>query len=494
MRTGGYSRIVVTSATSSSSQRRGTTLTPDDAAAPTPLNGLDDLLSPFHDAEKPRARFRVGTEAEKFGVYADGAAVPFDGPSGIRSVLAALTERHGWFENREYAGGEVISLRRGGASITLEPGGQLELSGAPHETIHSTCAEFRGHMAELRDISDALGITWLGLGFHPFATQADLPWVPKLRYRVMREYLPTRGSMALDMMRRTCTVQANVDYADEADAMRKLRLSLRAQVIVTAMFANSPWVEDRATGERSHRARVWLDVDPDRSGMLPFVWEDGGSYRRYVEWALDVPMFLIKRGARTHENTGQTFRDFLTHGFEGVRATHEDWETHLNTLFPEVRLKKTIEVRGADSQDTDLVCALPALWKGLLYEDRALRAAEALLEPIDHDTAEAARPDVARRALRADLRGREVAEWANELLDIAWGGLERLGHLDRDGDDETVHLHRLRALVRSGRSPADVRLERVSEGAQFRRQVLEHARISTGDAASLRHDTEAPAA
>jgi glutamate--cysteine ligase len=448
---------------------------------------MDDLLAPFHDAEKPRSRFRIGTEAEKFGVYEDGKPVPFSGPRGIRAVLSELAERHAWFESAEYEGGEVIKLVRGEASITLEPGGQLELSGAPHEAIHFTCAEFRGHMAELRDISEAMGITWLGLGFHPFASQADLPWVPKLRYAVMREYLPTRGSMALDMMRRTCTVQANMDYSDEADAIRKLRFSLRIQPIVTAMFANSPWVEGQPSGERSHRGTVWLNMDPDRSGLLPFAWEDDMTYRRYVEWALDVPMFLIKRDGEIVKNTGQTFRSFLKDGYQGHRPTREDWETHLNTLFPEVRLKKTLEVRGADSQDTELVCALPALWKGLLYDDRALARAEKIAEPLRHDEVEAARPEIARKALRAKLAGRDVAEWANELLDCAWEGLAHLSHLNRTGEDETVHLVRLKDLVRAGKSPADVLLERVDQGECLRTQVLKLARIRTENG-SLQHE------
>lgn len=442
------------------------------------LRGLDDLLAPFHEAEKPRARWRVGTEAEKFGVRrADGSPIPFEGRDGVRTILLELCDRHGWFPEREHEGGDVISLRRGDASITLEPGAQLELSGAPLATIHQTCAEFRGHMAELRDISDELGIVWLGLGFHPFAHQSELPWVPKLRYGVMQHYLPTRGGHALDMMRRTATVQANLDYDSEADAARKLRVSLALSPVVTAMFANSPFVEGKATGERSHRASVWLDVDPDRSGLLPFAWAEDFGFRDYVEWALDVPMFLVKRDGKVLKNTGQTFRAFLADGFEGARARRSDWTTHLNTLFPEVRLKGTIEVRGADSQPTSMICALPALFKGLLYDDQALRDAEALVSGLDHETVAAIREDVATLGMRAVLRERPIAEWARQVLAIAEDGLRRQSNLNRDGRDETIHLSRLSALVSEGRSPADALLDEVDVERDLLPQIFEKAHV-----------------
>ena len=392
-------------------------------------------------------------------------------------MFRRLVERHGWFGEREHADGVVISLRRGHSSITLEPGAQFELSGAPLETVHETCTEFRGHMAELADISEELGLSWLGLGFHPLASADDLPWVPKLRYGVMREYLPTRGSMALDMMRRTATVQANLDFSDEQDAIRKLRLALRASPIVTAMFANSPFVEGRATGERSRRARVWLHMDPDRSGLLPFAWEEHMSYRRYVEWALDVPMFMLKREGRALLNTGQTFRAFLDDGFEGARATMSDWEIHVNTLFPEARLKNTLEVRSADGQSTDMTCALPALWKGLLYDASAMSKAETLLEPLRFEEVQGSREHIADRGLRATLAGREVAEWASELLDAAETGLRHLSNLSSSGDDETVHLARLRERVSRASTPADDLLDRIDAAAPLLPQLLEHAQV-----------------
>ncbi len=444
----------------------------------TPLTSLDQLLEPFHAAEKPRSRWRIGTEAEKCGVHLDGSALAYAGERGIAAVLAGLVRQHGWFEEREYDDGDVIALRRGDASITLEPGGQLELSGAPLNTLHETCAEFRSHLRELAPISAELGIAWLGLGFHPFARREDLAFVPKLRYGVMREYLPTRGGHGLDMMLRTATVQANLDYASERDAIRKLRIALRLQPIVTAMFANSPFVEGRITGERSHRAAVWLDVDPDRSGLLDFAWDESDmGYQRYVEWALDVPMFLVKRDGRVLRNTGQTFRRFLADGFEGERATLEDWTTHINTLFPEVRLKKTLEMRGADSLPTDLVCALPSIWKGLLYEDHAITAAESLASEITLEEAKAARADIASRALRARLGAREVGAWASDVVRIALGGLERLSNLNKSGEDERIHLARLAALVKKGMSPADALLERIDPEAPLVSEVLAHAHL-----------------
>jgi glutamate--cysteine ligase len=280
---------------------------------------------------KPASRHRIGAEAEKFGVDAiTGAALPYEGERSVLTVLEALVGRHGWHPEHETPGGPLIALVRAGASVTLEPGGQLELSGAPLENIHQTCMEMSGHLAELRDISNELGILWLGIGFHPFAVEAELPWVPKQRYAIMRRYLPLRGDHGLDMMRRTATVQANFDYEDEEDALRKTRVALRLSPLVTAIFANSPFHEGRLFGGRSYRARVWLSVDPDRQGLVPSVLERGRRFADYVEWALDAPMFLIKRGAEVIENTGQSFRSFMKHGFRGHRPTLKDWETHLN--------------------------------------------------------------------------------------------------------------------------------------------------------------------
>jgi glutamate--cysteine ligase len=438
----------------------------------------DDLLAPFHKALTPRDLWRVGTEAEKFGLLTDThAPISYEGGRGVHAVLSALEELYGWFPEPEYEGGALIALRRGEASITLEPGGQLELSGSPFFSMHDTQLEWETHMMELHDIGQRLGITWLGLGFHPFAKQADLTWVPKLRYGIMKEYLPTRGSMGLDMMRRTCTVQANVDYSSEADAMQKVRVSLALSPIVTAMFANSPFVEGRITGERSHRARVWLNTDPDRSGLLPFAWGEDMSFERYVEWALDVPMFMVKRGNKAVRNTGQTFRDFMNHGFQGTHAKFDDWLAHLGTLFPEVRLKKTIELRGADALPSNLLTALPALWKGLLYDDQARAKAEALVASIDFAKAEGSRTEIAAKGLDATLAGREVGAWASDVLSIARDGLKRLAVLNRDGRDEGLYLEPLAKLVDAGKTPADALLEQIDAGAPLEAQVVELAKL-----------------
>jgi glutamate--cysteine ligase len=448
------------------------------ASAKTALSA-DDLLSPFVTAFTPPDLWRVGTEAEKFGVLADTLVpLPYEGERSVRAVLTALEELFGWFPEREYEGGAAIALRRGEASITLEPGGQLELSGSPVGTIHDTQAEWEQHMYELHDIGQRLGVAWLGLGFHPFAQQSELPWVPKLRYGIMREYLPTRGSMALDMMRRTCTVQANIDYESEADALHKIRVALALSPIVTAMFANSPLMEGRITGERTHRARVWLNTDPDRSGLLPFAWHETARFEDYVQWALDVPMFMVKRGSKAIRNTGQTFRAFMRDGFQGTTATLTDWVTHLGTLFPEVRLKKTIELRGADSLPSNLVSALPALWKGLLYDEQARNRAAALCSNITFELAEAVRPDVAARGLSADFLGKPMVAWAQEVLQIAQDGLARLHVPDRSGrQDERIYLAPLAELIEHGQSPADALLAKLDSSKPLGPQVLAHAKL-----------------
>jgi len=452
---------------------------PADDVQAQPLTTQDQLLIPFHEAMKPIERHRIGAEAEKFGVDAvTGAALPYEGERSVCTVLQALIDRHGWHAESETPGGPLIALLRAGASVTLEPGGQLELSGAPLENIHQTCMEMSGHLAELRDISNELGLLWLGIGFHPFATQAELPWVPKQRYAVMRRYLPTRGRYGLDMMRRTATVQANFDYVNEEDALRKVRVSLRLSPLVTAMFANSPFYEGRLFGGRSYRAQVWLSVDPDRQGLLPAVLERGRRFNDYIEWALDAPMFLIKRNGLVVENTGQSFRSFMKHGFGGHHATLKDWETHINTLFPEVRLKRTIEIRGADSLPANLVCALPALWTGIFYDAKALDEAEELSASFTAAELEALRPAIVEQALHATFRGAPLADLAARVIDIAAGGLARRARLDKNGRDERIHLARLTALVDKGWCPADALVEGLGNtDADLRQEILARARI-----------------
>lgn len=442
-----------------------------------PIRSLEDLLAPFYEACKPRHAWQVGIEVERHGVFEDGSPVPFVGPRSVSTIFEQLVERHGWAPATEHPRGPPISLTRGRASITLEPGAQLELSGAPHPTIHAIATEIALHLDEVGPIADALGITYLGLGFHPFARREDLPWVPKLRYPIMREYLPTRGRLALDMMLRTCTVQSNHDYGSEEDAMRKLRLALRIQPVVTAMFAHSPIVEGQITGECTRRGRVWLEVDPDRTGLLPWAWNEKTTFRDYVEWALDVPMFLVKRNGTILRNTGQTFRAYLRDGFQGARATRADWLMHLNTLFPEARLKKTLEMRGADMQARELIPAVPALWKGLLGHEQSLLEAEAIAAHWSHDELAATRPAIARDGLRALLAGREVGEWACELLDVAERGLRALDERDAEGRNEGIWLEPLRRLLERGQTPAEALLLRIDPAAPLLPQVLDAARV-----------------
>ena len=427
-----------------------------------PLHGMDDLLVLFHDAETPREGWLVGTEAERIAVgKRDGSRLPYDGPVSVNAIFERLIAQQGWEAQRESSDGPIIALRRSDGSITLEPGSQIELSGAPFRSVHEGKLESDEHWDELQPVIDELGLTWLALGCHPFASVDELGWVPKLRYGVMREYMPTRGTMAGDMMTKTCTVQANLDYANEDDAMRKLRVGLRAQPIVTAMFANSPWNEGRRSGYKSYRALAWLHMDPDRSGLLPFAWIDHPKYIDYVEWALDAPMFLFKRGGQAYYNTGQTFRAFMEEGFQGVRANYGDWVDHLSTLFPEVRLKSTLEYRGADVQRPEMLFALPALWKGLMYDDASLGALEGLVDRWTFAEVEAQRDALARHGLHTKFMNRDAGDWAGELLELAEAGLRRIADRNEDGDDESVLLDPLRALLELGRCPADLLLDEV---------------------------------
>jgi glutamate--cysteine ligase len=418
---------------------------------------------------------------EKFGVFrATGEPVHYAGDRGVLRVLESLAKDHGWQPDRDTPGGPVLALTRSGASITLEPAAQLELSGAPLLSIHAIDEELQTHLRELAPISKELGIAWLGIGFQPFATRAELePMVPKPRYPIMREYLPTRGAHALDMMLRTTTVQANYDYWSESDAMRKMQVALKLSPLTTAMLANSPWKERQAFGGVTYRGRTWLDVDPDRSGLLPALWAKDASFETYINWALDVPMFMFKRDGHKVVNTGQTFRTFWKSGFEGHHPLESDWLTHLNTLFPEVRLKRTIEIRGADAQTRPLACALPALWAGIFYDDRALDEASALVEGWTHAEVQASREGVWRDGLRATFRGAPMAKLAERFLAIAEGGLARRKILRPDGQDERVHLARLKDLVARGSCPADELLATVPAGPGFEQRVLGAVDLAT---------------
>ncbi len=433
-----------------------------------PVESVEELVRFVRDGEKPPERWRVGTEHEKIGLYeGDHLPVPFEGPRGIGAMLERIAEADDW--SRVFEGENLIALEKDGASITLEPGGQLELSGAPLRTIHETCDEFHTHVALLKEVCAPFGIAWLGLGIQPLHPVASLPRMPKERYRIMRRYLPTRGPLALEMMFATATVQANLDFADEADMARKMRTAMGVSPLVSAIFANSSLSEGRANGFVSRRLEAWHHTDPDRTGLLPFVFEEDFGYRRYVEWAIDVPMFFIVRNGRYADAGARTFRQFLETGVEGTRATLADFDRHLTTLFPDVRLKRVIEVRGADAVPPGLTCSLPALWKGVLYDAEARRAAWDLVSAASFEQRQAARADVARRGLAAEHAGRPVLELARELAAVARAGLARIGHAGRRDPDETAFLDPISEQLESGASPGRVVLERWQ--AEWKRSV-----------------------
>lgn len=420
-----------------------------------PIRDLDELSAIFHAAEKPAEQFRIGAEAEKFAIRADGSPLQYEGSDGVVGIFESLND-FGWEEERESPDSPVIALRRGHASITLEPGSQLELSGAALPDIHQIDAEFQNHLRELAPISKRLGLNWLGVGFHPLAHQADLGWVPKARYAIMREYLPTKGHAAHDMMRRSATVQANFDFSSEADAMKKLAVSLKLSPIIHAMLANAPFKEGKLAGTKSVRGEVWLNMDPSRSGLIPGVWSaEQPRYRHYVEWALDSGMFLFKRDGKVIANTGQTFRSFIADGFQGHRATLTDWKLHLQTLFPEARLKNTLEVRGCDSLPGTLSMAVPALFTGILYDARALDQAAELLAPLSISIFNRDRLAIVRQGLTAPLGDKRAVDYAQALYDIASSGLSRRGRRNAQNEDERRYLKPLERLLKSAEAPAD---------------------------------------
>jgi len=422
-----------------------------DSSALVPIESYDQLVSYFEHACKPRPEWRIGTEYEKLAVYADGRAVPYSGPAGIEVLLRRLSDRYGWELVTEK--GHVVALRRGQASITLEPGGQVELSGEPWSTVHDAAREFRRHVEEILGVGKDLGIYFLGLGMQPFSRLDDIEWVPKRRYEIMAPYMSRVGSLGHRMMKQTATVQVNLDFGSEADAMAKMRVAMGLVPLVAAMYANSPLSDGDLNGYMSYRGHVWTDTDPDRSGLLGFVFSERAGFADYVEYALDVPMYFIVRDAWI-DMTAYTFREFLEKGHGGHRATMADWNTHLTTLFPEVRMKQFIEVRAADSPPLELVLSLPALVKGLFYWSDALEAAWDLVKRWSWEELLALYHEVHRAAHDARIRGMRVRDLCRELLDIAEYGLRRQRCLDNRGENEGVYLERLIDQVRRGLCPA----------------------------------------
>lgn len=418
------------------------------------IRSREDLLRYFREGEKPRERWGIGTEHEKLGFYrATHQPLPYDGPGGVLNLLEALQARFGW--EPVYEGEHLIALVRRQASITLEPGGQFELSGAVLHSAHDTCRELNEHLREMREISAELGVVWLTIGRNPFVPSEQLPWMPKERYRVMGRYLPTRGAMALDMMASTGTVQTNIDYADEADMARKLRVAMGLTPFLTALYANSPFAHGKPSGYLSSRSLIWDNTDPDRTGFVPGAMREDFGYEAYTEYALDVPMFFIHREGHYKDTAGQSFRRFVEEGLNGWQATYEDWVLHLTTLFPVVRLKQFLELRMADVGPTDMICAFAALTRGLFYDETALGEAELLVRDLRADMLAPLQDAAARDGLRADALGRPVREWCRDVLAIAAGGLERLDVRNERGEKEVKFLAPLNRIVSTGNTLAD---------------------------------------
>lgn len=438
-----------------------TTKTVSDSNSPA-IESVDQLYQSFARGEKPAHAWRIGTEHEKF-VYktSDHHAPSYDEPGGIRDLLSEL-EQFGWRPVIE--GGNVIALTGEDGSVSLEPAGQFELSGAPLENLHQTCAETGRHLKQCKAVGEKLGVGFLGLGMWPDKTRAELPRMPKGRYGIMLNHMPRVGTLGLDMMLRTCTIQVNLDYASEADMAKKFRTSLALQPLATALFANSPFTEGKPNGFLSFRSHIWSDTDPHRTGMLPFVFEDGFGYERYAEYALDVPMYFVYREGRYIDAAGLSFRDFLDGRLSvlpGERPTMDDWNDHLSTAFPEVRLKTFLEMRGADGGPWDRICALPALWVGLLYDDAALDAAWDVVKHWTMEEREALRSAVPKLGLDAPIAGgKRLGDIAGEVLDIAGAGLTARARLNGAGDSEAGFLDPLREIVRSGKVPAQLLLDR----------------------------------
>ena len=429
-----------------------------------------DLAAWIAAGEKPKDQWRIGTEHEKF-VFQTGtlAPVPYAGPQGIRALMDELIRRYGWIAIRE--NGNVIALKRPdgekGGTISLEPGGQFELSGAPVETLHETADETQTHLCEVLDVGEDLAIGFLGVGFSPKWRLEDVPHMPKQRYGVMTRYMPMVGSRGLDMMYRTATVQVNLDFASEADMVKKLRVSLALQPIATALFSSSPFTEGTPNGFQSMRSEVWRDTDKRRTGMLPFVFEDGMGYERYVDYALGVPMYFVYRDGAYIDVAGSSFSDFMAgklKGLEGQRPTVDDWSDHLTTLFPEVRMKRFLEMRGADGGRWNSITALPAFWTGILYDDAALDAAWHLIKDWTADERDAMRAAVPVTALRTPFRSTTVGECAKSAMRIARQGLKNRRRINLKNQDETIYLAPLDVIAGTGRTVSDQLLDRYRGG------------------------------
>lgn len=430
-----------------------------------PLQHKSEMIDYLAAGSKPVEAWRIGTEHEKIGFcHAKLLPLPYDGPCSIKAMLEGL-QRFDWAPVHE--GGKLIALKRDGASVSLEPGGQLELSGAPLEHVHQTCGEVSRHLREVKAVADEIGAGFLSLGFRPDTKLEDVPIMPKGRYKIMRDYMQKVGTHGREMMFRTCTVQTNLDFGSEADMVKKFRVSLALQPLATALFANSPFKESELNGYKSFRSRVWLDTDADRTGMLPFVFDEGFGFEQYVDYALDVPMYFVYRNGEYLDASGKSFRDFLNGTLDvvpGEVATLSDFEDHLSTIFPEVRLKQFLEMRGADTGPWDELCALPAFWVGLLYDQTALDAAWDYVKDWTEEERQQLRVDVPRDGFQTKFRNKALQNIAKDVLAISRAGLNARGRLNAHGENETIFLQDLDRMALLGESNAD-RLIRQFKGA-----------------------------
>src|SRR6202521_3148138 len=427
----------------------------------TPIESRDQLVAWLAAGARPPERYRIGTEHEKLPfTLKDHGPVPYEGSRGIRTLLLGMRHLLGWDPILE--GSTIIGLAdvTGGGAISLEPGGQFELSGEPVGTVHATSAELNAHLAQLREVAMPLGIGFCGIGMSPKWTRSQTPMMPKGRYRIMANYMPKVGRLGLDMMLRTCTVQVNLDFSSEADMVKKLRVGLALQPVATALFANSPFTEGRPNGFLLFRSEIWRDTDADRSGMLPWAFEPGMGFERYVDYALDVPMYFVKRDASYIDVSGQSFRDLLAGKLGNLRATLSDWANHVSTIFPEVRLKRYLEMRGADAGPWRRLPALPALWVGLIYDDDCLDAAWDMVKSWTAEERQKLRDDVPKLGFAATIRGRKMLDLARETLALARRGLSRRDRLDFNGCDETRFLEPIEEFAERGITPADELLEK----------------------------------
>jgi glutamate--cysteine ligase len=426
-----------------------------------PIESRDDLVRYIEDGAKPRAQWRIGTEHEKF-VYdlATHKPLAYAGRPGIRAMLEGM-RRFGWEPVME--GDNIIGLSQDGAGISLEPGGQFELSGAPLRSLHQTCGEVNTHQAQIREVAGEIGAGVIGIGFAPTWRLDEVDQMPKGRYAIMRRYMPEVGGYGLEMMFRTCTVQVNLDFADEADMAKKFRVALALQPVATALFANSPFREGRPNGFLSYRSQIWTDVDNARAGMLPFVFESGFGYERYVDYALDVPMYFVYRNGRYIDVAGKSFRDFLAGRIpelKGIVPELADWADHLTTIFPEARLKRFLEMRGADGGTWRRICGLPALWVGILYDQTALGAAWELVKDWTREERETMRASVPVLAFDTPFRGRKVRDLARDMLAISQTGLRARAREDAIGTTEEGFLQPLVDIVERGYTRAEELLRR----------------------------------